>query len=243
MTDLSQTADQETSKEELETPIPEDAVAQPANTERAQRKEQKRIDARSWFPRENVAVIMTDLLVGSPSITKLWNATFARTQIAMHMLQEVVPSTGEMESARGVEKLIDERLTSMESELENEYARLMTLAAGEGIASIPPKNYPNMGAVTLPVFTPGAGRFLRLLAKIDNLFWLTDYLWLQGIIKLDHKWQIVNRWKRLIWDFVKFTTQTWIRNRASLRRKQDETAARRNSKPAKVAPAETAQAA
>jgi len=254
MTDLSQTLDQETSHEEMSIPMPEEGVGAPQaarSAEQAARKQQRRVDSRNWYPRENVAVLMTPFQVGSPYISKLWNATFARTQIAMHMLLEVVPSQGEMEQARGVEKTLDERMTTIESEIDNEIKRLKAIATAEGIVDIPSMSYPNIQAVELPVFTPGAGRFLRLLGKVDHLFWMTDYLWIQGVLKIDHKWQIINTYKRQIWEFVKFTTMTWVRARSSLRRKQEQQAARRNGETRKplIAEAgsesqvETAQAA
>lgn len=230
MTDLSPNNDQETSVEEMSNPILPEALSGPAApTERDRRKQQQRVDAREWFPRESVAVLHRQVHLGSPTLVKAWNALFVRTQIAMHMLQEVLPSTGEMEQARGVEKLLDERLTTLESELQAERTRLMALAASDGISpeEIPAKSYPGSQDINVPIFTPGARRYLNLLNSVDELFWLTDYLWLSGMIRLDHKWQIVNRWKRLLWDFVKFTTQTWIRARGSLRRKQDDANQRR----------------
>lgn len=230
MTDLTSIVDQD-SVEESSNPILPEAFAETskASKEREARKQQKRIDAREWHPRENVAVIYRDLTLGSPTLSKGWNPLFVRAQIAMHMLQEVLPSTGELEQARVVEKLVDERLTTLEAEYQDELSRLMAIAKGDGHDTIPAKSYPNMVPMGVPVFTPGAGRYLSLLSKVDNLFWLADYLWINGMIKTDHKWQIVNRWKRLLWDFVKFSTQTWIRARASLRNTQTERNRKRNA--------------
>ena len=235
MTDLSIQNDLDPSPEELAHPIPAEAMAAaPAPTDRERRKAQQRVDARSWYPRENVAVLHRTITVGSPTLRKGWDPAFVRTQIAMHMLQEVLPSTSEMEQARAIEKLIDERLTSLENEMHAEYSRLLAVANSDGVDTIPAKNYPGAETIQVPVFTPGAGRYLNLLVKVDDLLWLADYLWLSGMIKLDHKWQLVNRWKRLFWDFVKFTTQTWIRARSSLRKKQDEANKKRRGE---VAPA------
>lgn len=229
MTDLTPAVDQD-SVDESNNPILPEAFAESgkANKEREARKQQKRIDAREWAPRESVAVIYRDLTLGSPTLSKAWNALFVRAQIAMHMLQEVLPSTGELEQARVVEKLVDERLTTLEAEYQNEYSRLIAIAKADGYETIPEKCYPGMQPMSVPVFTPGSGRYLALLTKVDNLFWLTDYLWINGLLKTDHKWQIVNRWKRLLWDFVKFSTQTWIRARSSLRNTQEARNRKRN---------------
>ncbi|OGU21651.1 MAG: hypothetical protein A2580_18250 [Hydrogenophilales bacterium RIFOXYD1_FULL_62_11] len=207
----------------------------PARTkDREERKRQRRLDAREWAPRENVAVIHKDITLGSKMLTKNWNVLFVRAQTTMHMLQEIVPSEGQMEQSRGIEQVLEERLSALTVEITNERARLITLAKAEGIDEIPEKDYTQGEDIHVPIYTPGANKYLGILLQVDELFWLVDYLWLQGTIKTEHKYQVINRFRRLLWDMVKFTTTTWIRARQSLQSTQQERNAKQAAKRART---------
>ena len=210
-------------------------------TERSARKQARRQDARTWTPREAVAVINVPIELGHPTLRRSWNVMFVRTQIALHMLQEVLPTNGGVEAARTVEGLVHDRLSELEQQLSDEHARISAVAAKDGITTFPAKSYTEIEKLEVPIFTPGAARYLRLLNGVDELLWRVDYLWLQGSIQLAHKWQLVNQWKRLLWGFVRFVVETWVRARSSLqdaqRHRNDRSAQRRGTR---AAPAATA---
>ena len=200
--------------------VPEAFEADGPANEREQRKRERRLDARSWAPRESVPVVHHDIVVGTDTIRRTWNLLFVRAQTTLYMLQTIVPSQGALEEGRELDAILLERLQNLESELQNERERLVTVAKADGIDNFPEKSYTNAEKIRVPIYTPAAARYLRLILSIDDMFWMLDYLWLNGLIKNTHKWQVINRWKRLLWDFVRFTTTTWIRARASLRSKQ-----------------------
>ena len=75
-------------------PVAEAFESDPPPTEREQRKRERRLDARSWAPRESVAVVHHDIVVGSDTIRRTWNLLFVRAQTTLYMLQSVLPSQG-----------------------------------------------------------------------------------------------------------------------------------------------------
>lgn len=203
------------------------------NAERSALKQARRQDARDWAPREDVAVIHVPIELGHPALRRAWNVMFVRTQIAHHMLQRVLPDNGGVEPARAVENLLYERLAALEQNLADELARINAVAAKDGIEEFPAKSYTAIEKLNVPVFTPSAARYLRLLRGVDELLWRVEYLWLQGSIQLAHKFQLVNAWKRLLWGFVRFSVETWVRARRSLQdaqRHRNDRAAQRQSR-------------
>src|SRR5690606_29030158 len=193
------------------------------NEEREAHKRQRRLDARTWVPRDaSAAVVYRDVEIGSQSLQRLWNPVFVASQTAMYMLQHVVPSTGSMEQSRGIEQILAERRAELDEALRTEMERLSHLAAGDGIDQIPAKEFTQAEQIRVPIFTPGAGAYLSLILKLDELFWMVDYLWIQGVIKPEHRWQIINSWKRKIGDSSRSTISLWQRAKKALNAAQRE---------------------
>ena len=188
--------------------------------ERAQRARPKNVDALTWRPRENAAFLSRPCTFSHPILVRSWNPLLARTQITMFMLQEVTVSAASIEEARQVEQIINDKLGKLESSLEAEMTRLKTLYANEGYDTFPPKNYTGSASFDIPVFTPGAGRFLSILAKVDDLFWMVEVLRLQGTIKLEHKHGLLNQWKSLLWGHSRECNSMWVQTKKIIAAKQ-----------------------
>lgn len=219
------------SAEEIATPLPDEAfVAQGPLTPAQEHKRKRRLDARTWTPDESVAVIWNQIQIGSQMIQKNWNVLFVRAQTTLYMLQHIVPSAGDMETARSLETVMRDRLGELEKAMREETDRLNTLAANDGITKFPAKNYVNPETIDVPIYTPGAQRFLALLCNVDDLIWKLDYLWLQGVIKVEYKFQVMNYWRNKLWELVKFTTSTWLRARTALRAAQKAQSARERAR-------------
>jgi len=210
----------------------------PRNAERQARKRQRRIDALTWVPSESTARIMQSIEIGSQPVRKSWNEVFARAQSTLHMLQQIVPSSGQMEQSRGIEQVLNDRLTALETDLRAEMERLRHLAKHEGIETIPPKDFTQSQSFDVAIYTQGAARYLRVIVNVDELFWMIDYLWIQGVLKNDHRWQLTNQWKKKLWENVMAITQLWKRARSALREtqlaKNAKLAAKRNRTESKV---------
>lgn len=186
-------------------------------TERTVRKTRKRVDALAWVPTESAAVLHENVTLGSKTVQRAFNLWYSRAQINLYMLQGIIPEAGTAEQARGVNDVVDARLDELEKELAQETERLRHLAKVDGIDHLPPKNFSQQMDLRVPKFTPASARFLRIVRGVDDLYWLLEVLWISGVIKSDTKWNIINRWKRLMMGMVKFTQQTWLRARTALR--------------------------
>lgn len=198
----------------------ESSTQDPRLAERQARKNQRRIDALTWAPTESTARILQTINIGSQPVRKSWNEVFARAQSTLHMLQQIVPSSGLMEQSRGIEKVLNDRLTALETDLRAEMERLHHLAKHEGIESIPPKDFSQGQSFDVYIYTQGAGRYLRVIVNVDDLFWMIDYLWLQGVLNNDHRFQLTNQWKKKLWENVMEITHLWKRARSALRASQ-----------------------
>lgn len=203
------------------------------NQQRETYKRQRRLDARTWVPRETSAVVFREVEIGSQTLQRQWNLIFVTAQTAMYMLQHVVPSTGSMEQSHGIEQVLNDRMVELETALREEMQRLTHLAAGDGIDQIPAKDYTQAEKIRVPIYTPGAGSYLSLILKLDELFWMVDYLWIQGVIKPEHRWQVINSWKKKIWESVRETVNLWKRARKALNDAQREKLAKLNARRAR----------
>lgn len=188
--------------------------------ERAQRQRPQKVDALTWRPRENAAFLTRPVTFTHPILIRSWNPLLARAQITMFMLQEVTATAASIEEARQVEIVINDMLGKLESALEAEISRLKHLYANDGYDEYPPKNYTGSASFDIPVFSPGAGRFLSILAKVDDLFWMVEVLRLQGIIKLEHKHQLLNQWKSLLWGHSRTCNSMWVATKKIIVAKQ-----------------------
>lgn len=218
MMDTDQAAD--AAAEDLEhSDLEADAAPEPEarQRERTQRKDQKRLDALTWTPPDSAAVLYEDLSLGHKTLQRNFNLWFVRSQIAMYKLQSDMADYSSDEQFRGAGEVVEMQLQEIEKELADEHARLLEVAKAEGIESFPAKGFNQPVTLRVPKYTPGAGRVLRLIRKLDDLFWALDVLFISGSIKSDHKNNLINRWKRLMWGLVRAQTQVWVRVRDSLR--------------------------
>lgn len=204
--------------EEAKTPEELAAERSALQAERNQRKAQKRIDWRTWRPNENAAVLTESVVLGHPILRRLFELAFVRGQIATYMLQSKVSRSPEEEDARQrVEEVIEMTLVEVEKELRAERARLLEFAKGDGITEFPAKSYVVMEELTVPKFSPGAARLLRIFRGLDDIFWMLEVLFINGTIKLGHKLNVTNRWKKIMWDLVRKQTQAWVHMRNAMR--------------------------
>lgn len=198
-----------------ETPVVTKADVQ---AERNQRKAQKRIDWRTWRPSENTAVLNESVVLGHPVLRRLFDLAFVRGQIATYMMQSKISRSAEEEEARQrVDEVIEMSLQEVERELKAERARLLEFAKGDGIAEFPAKSYVVMEEITVPKYSPGAARLLRIFRGLDDIFWMLEVLFINGTIKLSHKMNVINRWKKILWDLVRKQTAAWVHMRDAMR--------------------------
>jgi len=187
--------------------------------ERNRRKEQKRLDALTWVPpNESVPVRYQDVELGHKTVQRNFNVWFVQIQIVMHKLQNFLPeqkSVGE-EKASEVLGLIDARIQAIEKAVDDEIGRLR-IVAKENDIDLGEKAFSSAIKLTVPRFTPFASRMLRVIRRVDELYWMAESLWIEGAIKEKHKWNIVNQYRKLLWTFVRETTAIWVRARNSLR--------------------------
>lgn len=195
-----------------------DEPAEAHAEERARRKQQRRLDALTWTPQESAAVLHEELVLGHRTLQRTFNLWFVRTQIAMHKLQQELPNIGTTDQVKGSTEILEMQLKEIEKELGDELSRLTALAKNDGIDSFPPKSYSHPISLRVPVYAPGAARVLRLIRRLDDLFWALDYLFISGSINAQHKVNIINRWKRLMWGLVHGQTRVWTRARDALRK-------------------------
>jgi|GEM_PF-6409010 hypothetical protein len=197
-------------------------------------------DVFTWAPSESAARDMVDAEFGSQILKRNWKKLFIRAQISCAMLQLVVPESGTLEQARGIEKLIETKFSELEKKLEDELARLHTAAANEGIV-IPDMSFTDPVKVTVPIYTPAARRYFSLLCKVDRLYWVIDYLWIHGLLGPDHKWNLVNLYRKQLWTLTKETTDYWRRAKEAFRKEQAAKAKRFADKAAAKASQEAAE--
>ena len=194
-------------------PSPADVQAQ-----RNERKEQKRLDWREWRPSENAPMLSEKIVIGHPVLRRLFDLVFIRGQIATYMLQSKTSRSAVEEEARQrVEEVLETSLQTIEKELAAERARLLEFAKGDGITQFPEKSYVRLEELEVAKFSPGAGRLLRIFRGLDDIFWMLEVLFINGTIKLAHKVNVTNRWKRMLWELVRSQTNTWVRMRDAMR--------------------------
>lgn len=202
--------------------------------ERDKRKAQKRLDALTWVPpNDSVPVRLQDVELGHKTVQRNFNVWFVQIQIVMHKLQNFLPeqkSVGE-DKASEVLDVIDARISAIEKAVDDEIGRLR-IVAKENDIDLGEKSFSNAIKLTVPRFTPFASRMLRVIRRVDELYWMAESLWIEGAIKEKHKWNIVNQYRKLMWTFVRETTAIWVRARNSLRA---ERTSRREAEVAKAA--------
>lgn len=202
----------------VETPDNAPTSREVVQAERTARKEQKRIDWRDWRPTENAAMLNEKIVIGHPVLRRLFDLVFIRGQIATYMLQSKTSRSAIEEDARQrVEEVIETTLQKVEKELAGERARLLEFAKGDGISEFPAKNYVVLEELNVCKFSPGASRLLRIFRGLDDIFWMLEVLFINGTIKLSHKINVTNRWKKLLWELVRTQTNTWVTMRNAMR--------------------------
>lgn len=215
MTELNQTASIESvapTAEELEFDD-----TSPTRPDRESTKSQRRLDARTWEPRFGGAALRRTIELGNPDLRRWWNVMFVRYQVAVHAMLSVLPNVGSMDEAEKAVQALGTSMDAIENELNLEFERLRVFAERAGYTELPAKDYGKAEKVEVRSYTPAAGRWLRLIQRLDDLFWQVDYLWLDGSMNYKHRWELIFRWRNLMWGQIRSAQNSWIATRKLLR--------------------------
>jgi len=218
-----------------------DATSRPSGpqAERNEKKAQRRLDALTWVPEgDSTAVRHEPLELGHKTVQRNFGLWYVQIQIVMHKLQNFLPrEIGEAKAAELLD-IVDARIAAVEKAVDDEIGRLKVVARENDI-ELGEKSFSSPESKVVPIYTPFARRMLRVIRRIDELYWMAESLWIEGAIKDSHKWNMINFHRKALWTFVKETTTLWVRARNSLRAdkktRREVEADRESARPTKVA--------
>lgn len=212
---------------------------QQAARKRARQNNRSLLD---WRPDDAVTMTTQELEVCSPLLRRNINRMGIRAQLSFYLLQRVLPSSGLVEEAQRFEVAFGEKFSALETEIEQAAEELRLLARKDGIDTLPNKSSTAPLELTIPIYTPGMHRFVRLMRNLDSYYCALDYLWMNGLVATDYQWDRINHFRRRLWEEIQFLNRSWQHARAVLRDFQE---GRRAARPARNAetPAQPDEAA
>ncbi len=216
------------------------AATRPARRANRTRQPTLRMSIQEWKPDDATTMIQQELEICSPLLRRNLNRLGVRAQLSLYLLQRVLPSSGLVEVTSRFDAAFSEKMDKFETALQEAHEELRVLARKDGIDKLPEKSSTDPLKVSVPIYSQGMGRFVRVIRNLDAYYCALDYLWMNGISSTQYQWDRINHFRRLLWDEVTFLNKSWVEARAILRERQ---AGRADARPGAGAAAEVAEAA
>jgi len=112
---------------------------------------------------------------------KAYDYVYDSASGSLYILGIVLRIVGNEQNAQEVEKIVDDMIAEVESELTGEIARLAKIREDNGLDDVG-TSYTNPRTITVQITSPRAARFLHLISMIDELAAHLDCLWLSSIL-------------------------------------------------------------
>lgn len=212
---------------------PDAATVQAESAQQQPQTRKRRQNTRSlldWRPDDAVTMTTQELEICSPLLRRNVNRMGIRAQLSFYLLQRVLPSSGLVEEAQRFEEAFGEKIVALETEIEMANEELRLLARKDGIETLPNKSSTAPMVLSVPIYTPGMHRFVRLMRNLDSYYCALDYLWMNGLVATDYQWDRINHFRRRLWEEIQFLNRSWQHARAVLRDFQE---GRRAARPAR----------
>ncbi len=151
-----------------------------------------------------------------------YNRIFEQVSGSLYLLGIVLRIVGTDEEALEVEKVVDDMISEVSTELDNEAQRLDKLLEANGLEGCHPK-YTHPETFEVQLTSPRAGRFLYLIEQLDVLAQKLDSLWLTGVLTDQQYANSGYAWQRRVVRLANRIRQITSRAIASAKNKGEET--------------------
>lgn len=184
------------------------------NTEIATRKKRDDRDLIS------VPTLTRNVSIQSTQGKKVMRRAFPRTSAALYHIDVIMRIIAEEEEVQKVEAVIETMFSDVEKELLQALEERKREVADLGIEELP--EYTNGVKEQVRVQSPGCGRFLNLVVRMDQLIGLQDALWLNGEMTNKQRNDNAFYWQKTLNGLGAKLVQLQSRARAAARAKGKE---------------------
>ncbi|AJF08150.1 AcaB family transcriptional regulator [Geoalkalibacter subterraneus] len=143
-----------------------------AQKPRNARARQPELPSRPFFSRK--------ITLGSHQAQQVYKRGFEVTSDAFSEIGIVLRIVGTEEEAKAVEKVVDDMLDKVSTELKQEKERMQKLLDENGIVGDP--QFTDPLSTEAQIFNPRAGRYLSLISEVDSVIRSMTLLWLSGVL-------------------------------------------------------------
>lgn len=217
-------------------------TATPAAATRRRRDrapERKLVD---WTPDDAVTMTSQTLEICSSLLRRNVNRMGIRAQLSLYLLQRVLPGSGMITEAQRFDEAFNEKISELETEIEQAHEELRVIAKKDGITRLPDKTSTAPLEIEVPIYSPGMNRFVRVIRNLDAYYCALDYLWMNGLVTTQYQWDRINHFRRRLWGEIQFVQRSWQHAKSILREFQEGRQAARQGAATEAVDAEAAAA-